>query len=40
MLDPTGATIVNLASALTGAGNPYVPLKVMPHLQALFSVGG
>jgi predicted phage baseplate assembly protein len=39
-LDPNGATIVNLAAALTGAGNPYVPLKVMPHRQALFSVGG
>jgi hypothetical protein len=39
-LDPNSATIVNLAAALTGAGNPYVPLKVMPHRQALFSIGG
>jgi hypothetical protein len=40
ILDPNGATISNLTSALVGAGSSYVPLRVMPHQQLLFSVGG
>src|SRR5262249_51812519 len=39
VLDPDGDTIENLTTALTSAGNPYVPLAVLPHRPALFEVG-
>lgn len=39
-LDPKGDTIGNLAKALRAAGNPYVPVSVLPHRTVLFEVGG
>jgi hypothetical protein len=39
-LDPDGATIGNLAAALRAAGNPYVPITVLPHRQQLFRIAG
>ncbi|HTW25836.1 MAG TPA: putative baseplate assembly protein [Acetobacteraceae bacterium] len=38
VLDPQGDTIGNLAQALRGAGNPYVPIVVLPHRPAQFAV--
>jgi predicted phage baseplate assembly protein len=40
LLDPQGDTIANLAAALHNAGNPYVPIAVLPHRQTLFEVAG
>jgi hypothetical protein len=39
VLDPNGDTIRNLTRSLIRAGNPHVPVTVLPHRPALFSVG-
>jgi Baseplate J-like protein len=39
VLDPNGDTIKNLTTALIAAGNPYVPISVLPHRPAMFEVG-
>jgi hypothetical protein len=39
VLDPNGDTIKNLTKALIGAGNPHVPVAVLPHRPAFFEVG-
>jgi hypothetical protein len=39
ILDPNGDTIKNLTKALIGAGNPHVPVAVLPHRPASFEVG-
>lgn len=40
VLDPHGETIGNLAAALREAGNPYVPIIVLPHRPLLFRIAG
>jgi hypothetical protein len=40
VLDPKGETIGNLAIALRGSGNPYVPVTVLPHQPRLFAIAG
>jgi predicted phage baseplate assembly protein len=39
-LDPDGETIADLATALRNAGNPYVPVVVLPHRAVPFQIGG
>ena len=39
VLDPNGDTIKNLTTALIAAGNPYVPVSVLPHRPAMFEIG-
>lgn len=38
ILDPAGETISNLATALRNAGNPYVPISVLPHQPQQFAI--
>ncbi len=38
VLDPNGETITNLVATLRSAGNPYVPIAVLPHQPKLFRV--
>ena len=38
-LDPNGDTINNLTKALIAAGNPHIPVAVLPHRPAFFEVG-
>jgi predicted phage baseplate assembly protein len=40
VLDPDGETISNLAAALRGSGNPYVPVVVLPHQPQQFAIAG
>jgi hypothetical protein len=40
MLDPGGETIGNLAAALHNSGNPYVPIRVLPHRSQRFEIAG
>ncbi|MGH7059955.1 MAG: hypothetical protein ACREFH_06185, partial [Stellaceae bacterium] len=39
-LDPDGETIADLAAAMRSAGNPYVPVVVLPHRTVPFQIGG
>jgi hypothetical protein len=40
LLDANGDTIGNLIKALRSAGNPYVPVAVLPHRTVFFQVAG
>jgi hypothetical protein len=37
--EPGDSTIVNLAKALTDAGNPFVPLKILSYVSVFFEIG-
>ncbi len=39
-LDPDGETIANLAAALRGSGNRYVPVSVLPYQAKRFEIAG
>jgi predicted phage baseplate assembly protein len=39
-LDPDGETIANLAAALRGSGNRYVPVTVLPYQAKRFEIAG
>jgi predicted phage baseplate assembly protein len=39
-LDPDGETIANLAAALRGSGNRYVPVSVLPYQPKRFEIAG